>query len=309
MADQAAINAYWQQQYAAQHPPDSSGLTGVSAAAAQYPAFAALMAIPEVATLLNEASNGGWTNDQFTLHLMETNWWKTKSDTERVWEATKLSDPAKAAQEKQQMFQRVATESQLLGVALDTNQLNFITEGAIAGGWSADVLKSAIAGNAQFNKEQPGQIAATQTSLDGIAAQYGIPISPHTTFSWAQKISQGTADQASFQEYAKNQAKISHPYWEKQLDQGVTVRQLADPYIQAASRLLEVSPDSIDLSDHKWSNAFVSTDKAGAQQPISQLAWQQKLMQDPTYGWDRTGNAREAAFQVSNGIRSSFGAI
>lgn len=303
--------AYLQGVYNAAHPTnpiDSSGLTGVSAAAAAYPAFASLMAIPEVAEMLNQAAREGWTSDQFTVHLMTTNWWKTKSDTERVWEATKLSDPAKAAQEKQQMFQRVATESQLLGVALDTNQLNFITEGAIAGGWDANVLKSAIAGNAQANKERPGQIAATQTALNGIAEQYGIPISPQTTFSWAQHITQGTADQASFQEYAKQQAKISHPYWEKQLDQGITVRQLADPYIQQAAKLLEISPDSIDLSSHQWSNAFAQPDKAGAVKPMAMLDWQTHLMTNPTYGYDRTDNARQAAFGMVDQLSKTMGA-
>lgn len=285
---------------------DASGLTGVSAAAAQYPAFASLMAIPEVAQLLNQASAEGWSNDQFTLHLMATHWWKSKSDTERVWEATKLSDPAKAAQQKQQMFTQVSTEAQLLGVNLDTNQLNFIAEGAIAGGWTPAILKQAIAGNAQYNKDRPGQITATQTSLNGIAGAYGIPISPHTTFDWAKRIAQGTADQAGFTEYAKQQAKASHPYWGAQIDQGLTVRQLADPYIQQASKMLELSPDQIDLTDPKW--RFTAQDTTGKVAPMSQLDWQRTLMSDPSYGWDKTQNAKDTAYHIVDQLRQTFGA-
>lgn len=302
----AAARAYWQQVYNQQHPPDTSGLTGVSAAAAQYPAFAALTAIPEVANLLNQASLEGWSNDQLTVHLMATNWWKSKSDTERVWEATKLSDPAKAAQTKSQMAQQVNDEAGKLGVNLDPNQVMFIAEGAVGQGWNASQLQQAIAGNAQINKDRPGQIQSTQTQFATVAAQYGIPISPHTTFDWAKRVAEGTADPSGFTEYARQQAKISHPYWSTQLDQGLTVRQLADPYLQQAARLLEISPDTVNLSDPKWN--FTTSDAKGTQVPMNQLDWSKKLMTDPAYGWDKTGNAKDAAFQIQAQLREAFGA-
>ena len=313
MADDPG-QAYLRSVYNQAHPNaqiDASGLTGVSAAAAKYPAFASLMSIPEIADLLSQAADpntGGWTQEQFALHLYTTNWWKSHSETEREWIKTQLIDPAKAAQMTRDTFQQVATESKLLGVSLDTNQLNLIAQGAISGGWSSQQIQSAIAGNAQQNQDRPGQIAATQTNLQGIAAQYGLPMSPHTTFSWAQQIAQGKADQAGFTEYAKQQAKISHPYWERQLDQGITVRQLADPYIQQAAKLLEISPDSIDLSSHQWSNAFAQPNKAGEVKPMAMLDWQTHLMTQPAYGYDRTDNARQAAFGMVDQLGKVMGA-
>lgn len=287
---------------------DSSGLTGVNAAAAQYPAFAALMNIPEVADLLNQAAKEGWSNDQMTLHLMTTHWWKSKSDTERIWEATKLSDPAKAGQQKQQMNQQVASMASLLGVSLDLHQIDFISEGAIAGGWSADILKSAIAGNAQFSKDNPGSISSTQTTLQGIAASYGVPISDQTTFDWAKKVAMGQSDPASFKEWAKNQAKLEFPTWAKQLDEGVTVRQLADPYIQDASQLLEISPDQIDLTDAKWQKALHQKDAQGQNVgPMSRTDWKRTIMEDPTYGYQQTDNAKQAAFSMVDMLKKTFG--
>lgn len=287
---------------------DTSGLTGISAAAAQYPAFAPFMGIPDVAALLNQAATEGWTQDQFALHLAATNWWKTTSDTGREWQAQKLYDPAKAGQLKAQKIAEVTAEAGKLGVHLDANQVQFIAEGALGGGWTAQQLQTAIAGNAQAAKDQPGQIAATQTQLNSVAASYGVPVSPHTTFDWAKKIAMGNADATGFGEYAKQQAKIAHPYWEAQLDQGLTVRQLADPYIQQASKLLEVDPSTIDLSDHKWANAFTAADKQGQRQPMSQLDWSKKLMTDASYGWDKTMNARQAALQIQSSLRDAFGA-
>jgi hypothetical protein len=289
-------------------PMDTSGLTGVSADAAAYPAFAPLMGIPEVADLLHQASTGGWSNDQLSLHLYETNWWKSQSDTERQWQAMKLVDPAKAAQQKQQQYNTVATEAQLMGVPLSPTQVDFIAEGSIAGGWDANTLKTAIAGNAQQSRDRAGTITATQTQLHGIAASYGVPISDHTAFQWAQNISEGKTDQNGFTEYAKQQAIASHPYWQKQLTDGMTVQQLADPYVQTASKLLERAPSSIDLSDPKWSSSFVQTAKDGSKAPMGMDQWQTKLMSTPQYGWDQTANARDAAFQVSDQIRQSFGA-
>lgn len=290
----------------------TAGLSAVQNAAAQYPAFAGFLGIPEVANLLAQTADpntGGWSQDQFALRLAATQWWRSNSDTQREWQARKLYDPAKAAQQKAQMISQVTSEAGKLGVTLDGNQIQFIAEGAIGEGWDAPTLQRAIAGNAQAAKDQPGQIAATQTQLNSVAASYGVPVSPHTTFDWAKKIAMGNADANGFGEYAKQQAKIAHPYWEAQLDQGLTVRQLADPYIQQASKLLEIAPDQIDLTNHKWSNAFVTQNKQGQAQPMSQLDWSKKLMSDASYGWDKTANAHQAALQIQDSLRQQFGAV
>lgn len=273
--------------------------------AAMYPGFGDLLnSNPEIASLLEEAAAGNWTPQELQAKLVGTQWWKSRSGSERQWEYTKLVDPAQATQQKNQTSLSILQSAAVQGVHLTLQQAAFLAEAAIGQGWDATRLQQEVAKLAQPGAG--GTIGAQQTALRGLAADYGLNLSDAATFKWARDIADGFADEKGFTEYAKNQAIAMHPYWEKELSGGATVRQLADPYIQQASQLLEVNPDTIDLSNHKWD--FTARNKAGEQQPMSQTAWAQKLMTDPTYGWSRTQNAQQAAYGLVDSIRQSFGA-
>lgn len=272
-----------------------------------YPSFAALAAIPEVSALLTEGASNQWTQDQFLGHLMGTNWWKTNSDTQRKWQALELGDPAEANRQRFQKDLDIVEQAGTLGVTLSHEQIAALGNDAMAQGWDDNTLRLNMLGYAQPGKNvQPGLLEDTQTQLRNIAAAQGLNASDSMTWDWSKKINTGMADQKGFSQWAQQQAATDHPYWEKQINQGITVRQLADPYIQQASQLLEVSPDSINLGDtKKWD--FTQTDKQGQATPMSQQAWANKIMSDPQYGWDRTENAKQSAFQVTDQLRQTFG--
>lgn len=278
--------------------------------AQQYPAFAPLLKIPEIAQLLQEAATASppWSLDQLGLKLMGTHWWKSTSKPARDWTYLKLVDPAEATRQSNANALAILEQAQTLGVPITLAQAADLADKSLANQWDANTLTYHVAQLAQQGKDRAGTITATQTTLRGVAADYGINVSDATTFNWAKNIAAGNADQKGFAEYAKNQALANHPYWEKQLNQGMTVRQLADPYLQTASHLLEISPDSIDLTKPKW-NVAQPAAKGQDPKPMSQLEWSQHLMNDPQYGWDHTQNAKDSAFQVVDQLRQSFGAM
>ncbi len=272
----------------------------------QFPAFAPLASIPEIANLLNEGSAQNWTADQFVGHLMGTEWWRSTSKTQRDWTGMQLGDPMEAQRQSGDQALKILQMAAVEGIPLSLSQAHYLSVASISGGWDATKLQYEIGSFAQEGKDNPGTLGATQTSLQGIAASQGIAVSDHTAFDWAQKIAMGTADQKGFEEYAKQQAITSHPYWENQLNQGLTVRQLADPYIQRAAQTLEISPDAISLTDPKYD--FTKQDAKGQKTPMSQSDWQTHLMTDPRYGWQSTDNAKQAAYQMVDQLQKSFGA-
>lgn len=275
--------------------------------ALQYPAFAPLLKIPEIAQLLEEAATNNWSGDQLTLKLRATHWWQSTSDTQREWQYRKLTDPATATRQSNQMALSILERASMLGVPITLGQAADLADKSMGLSWDDNELTRQVANLAQLGKDHAGSITATQTTLAGIAGDYGVNVSDNTLFHWAKNIASGTADQKGFAEYAKNQALVSHPYWEHQLNQGMTVRQLADPYLQTAGRLLEINPESITLSNPRW-NIAKPAEKGQDPKPMSQLEWSQKLMTDAVYGWDKTQNAKDAAFQVVDELRKNFGA-
>ena len=269
---------------------------------AQYPAFAEIMQVPEIADLLNQP---GITANNFIAQLLGTTWWKTTSKTERDWLGLQWGDPAEATRQSNNAALTILEQASQMGINMSLAQAHDLAVQSISQGWDNNILSYHIAQIATMGGTHPGTLEATQSTLRGIAASQGVNISDQTAFDWSKNIAAGTATQQGFEDYAKNQAIMSHPYWEKQLNEGVTVRQLADPYVQRAAQTLEISPDSVDLSDPKWD--FTQRDAKGQQTLMSQSAWQTKIMTDPAYQWQQTDNAKQAGYNIVDQLTKTFG--
>lgn len=270
---------------------------------AQYPAFAEIMQVPEIAALLNQP---GITSTNFIAQLIGTNWWKTTSKTERDWMGLQWGDPAEATRQSNNAALMILQQASSMGINMSLSQAHDLAVQSISQGWDNNILSYHIAQTATQQGTHPGTLQATQTQLGGLAMNQGVNISDQTLFDWSKNIASGTATQQGFEEYAKDVAVMTHPYWQKQLDEGMTVRQLADPYVQRAAQTLEISPDSVDLSDPKWN--FANTDQKGNKTLMSQSDWQTRLMNDPKYNWQQTDNAKQAAYSMVDQLQKSFGA-
>lgn len=277
-----------------------------------YPAFVPLMGIPDIATLILKASAPGaqWTPQKLQAEIQGTDWWKNTSQPARNWQVLQLTQPGEASRQSAQMAVQVHQLAATEGVVLTPQDLGELVQSAQSNQWNAAQIQQAVAGHATLKQDKAGTIEQTTMGLQSTASQYGIPVSPHTAFQWAQKIAAGTATADSFTAYAKDQAKALYPTLAQHLDQGMTVRQLADPYLQIAGQVLGVDPNSLELSSQKWSAALQGKGPDGKiVGPMSQDAWTQKLMSDPQYGYDHTENARAAATNIVQQLGTAFGVI
>lgn len=269
---------------------------------------------PEIQAIFNDAANAAatgnpWDTSVFQGKLVSTDWWKSTPESARTYQWTSIIDPAQATQQANQAAFQVLEEAKALGRPITLAQAADIGHQMILNNWNQQQLQNYMATTPLHQGQQwgPGNVETEMANVRKTAGDYGINVSGPTAQTWAQRIAGGNTDQAAFEDYARTQAKLNHPYWEKQLDQGFTVRQLADPYIQQASNLLEVNPDQINLANTaKWD--FATTQKDGTRVPMSQSQWQQQLMTDPKYGWDATNNAKQDAYNVVDQLRQSFGA-
>jgi len=266
---------------------------------------------PEVQGIFHDAaqaaaSGSAWTADQFQSRLVGTQWWQHTSDTARQYTWTKIIDPAAAQQQWNQTAFKVMQQFQQLGITgKSLAQAGHLADQAIMGGWSDAQLQWAIA-NQPGAGYGPGAVNTAMAQVHKTAQDYGITISNQAAQHWGVQIAGGMKDTNAFEDYARYQAMLNHPYWARQLETGSTTRQLADPWIQQAAQTLEISPDSIDITNPKWQ--FTTKDAHGNATPMSVAQWHVHLMQDPQYGWDHTQNAKDAAFGIVDQIQTAFGA-
>jgi hypothetical protein len=106
------------------------------------------------------------------------------------------------------------------------------------------------------------------------------------------------------------QAKSLFPGLTSALDQGVTVRQYAEPYLQIAQQELGTNINAISLTDPKWNAAVNQIDpKTGQRVSMNLSDWTSKIRSDSQYGYDTTEQARTRAAQLSTQLTNMMGAI
>jgi uncharacterized FlaG/YvyC family protein len=147
----------------------------------------------------------------------------------------------------------------------------------------------------------------------GVAAQYLPPRTggPNTGdyFANASKaIQDGTTTLEEQQNYIKQQAINMYAPYSARIAEGMSVRALASPYLNAAANLMETDPSTIDLGSMSGLGANITKAMQGDGKtsiPLDQYITQVK--QDPA--WLKTGNARNSLMDTATSLLQSFGMV
>lgn len=266
--------------------------------------------IPEVMRIIERDMTVGLSDAQFQAELEKTTWWRTTTASARAWEEDKARDPATVQTRVDNQLAALRDTSLRLGLRLRDDVLAKLAEDSLKFGWSNNVIQNAIGSEALksaggVSDLRRGYIGQT---LRATAGSYGVPLSDVTFNEWVGKIATGQENEASFQAYALDLAKNLYPSLAASLDKGISFRAITDPYRQAASRILEVNPETIDFADPKWAQAFTARDDKGQQMMMTYGEWNDYLRTNPTFGYEYTDGAKERAFTVANRLAELFGA-
>lgn len=273
----------------------------------RYGAYMWLLDDKEVGSLVREAIAGGISFAEFQSRLQQTNWWRTRSESQRKWDATYATDPAEAARLLNQRRSDIQRAASTYGVNLSLERASAIAFTSLRLGWRDDEWQRSILGEARYQRRQGGQLGSTQMDVEQIAASYGVNAPDQRTFNFARDVLSGKQTMDGVKADYANQAKILFPGYREQLEAGATVRDIARPYLDQASRLLEIDPDNIDLTDPRFQRPLQGSGDKGKSQAMSMADWTDLLINDKRYGWESTKNARDLATQFADRIGSMFG--
>jgi hypothetical protein len=166
-----------------------------------------------------------------------------------------------------------------------------------------------IALEAQDPMAAAQKIAETKDSIKKLNQAYMIDMSDDAMNMYARQVASGGSDAAQFQKETVERAKGKFPALAGALDQGLTVKQIADPYVQLAAKELEIPDTAVDLADPKWSRALQGFDEGGKPRTMTLYEWQRTIRTDAAYGYDRTSSARDQAAQIGESIARTFGKV
>jgi len=266
---------------------------------------------PELKTLFNQAVTEGWTPANFTAQFMNTNWYKNHSDVWRAAYATEKTDPASWNHEMDLARNQINNTAVATGIKLTADDVDSLARTSLylsAGSSSridTGLLKQHIVNTGAIT--MGGEALTTIDDLKAHGANMGVPHGDEWYVGAAQNILSGDGTIQAWKKKLTDVAKSKYAAFADQLDSGMTVKQVASPYINSMANILEIPSGSIDLSDSTINKALtnLSVDSKPALQPLWQF--ETSLRKDPR--WASTKNARDAADSATRSILSDFGLV
>jgi hypothetical protein len=269
-----------------------------------------LNANPELKTKFQQMVSEGWSKDMFQAKLRETQWWKRHSDKERQYLTQMFTDPASAKQSLSQAGVTVRQLANQLGIketSFTKKKMSEASYNMVAKGWNESQLRYFLGQYVYFDGgDMEGQGADVQNDLRSYAYSMGVKMSDKWYADVTRQVLRGTATASDQKNVMLRQAKASFPQYSKQLDAGQTVADIAQPYMQSMSQILELPQGSINLYDSTVKKALQYKNPVTLQTQAKPL-WQfeNDLRGDPR--WRKTKNAQDSLMQVGHQVLSDFG--
>lgn len=285
---------------------------------AQY-GFVAMLAaaIPEVGQVMQQAVNEKWTAQRFQMAIAATNWWRTTPPLTREWVTRQYADPAGAARELQTGADQVGMMAGKYGFDLrDQDRMKQLWLNAKLAGYDDRMTELYVFNDLQTFRpgtaQSGGELGLRQLAAKRIASDYGYSsptldqevINDMTrSITMNQDQSQGMA---AWQQKMMQNAMARYTPFADRISGGQTVRDVAQPYVDAMAQTLELNPQDIDLSDNHIQR-WLQGQSTNGQPPTATSVWQaqQELRSDPR--WQYTRNAWNAVSTVANTVGKAFG--
>jgi hypothetical protein len=123
-----------------------------------------------------------------------------------------------------------------------------------------------------------------------------------------QSILTGGITREDFQRQQREIAKKRYPHLADLIDQGVSLESLAGNFKNTAAELLEVDPNTLDMSAADYEVA-INFGEEGKKRVMSTGEWDRLLRTDSKYGWEKTNNAKQEARGLAANLVQAFGRI
>ena len=283
---------------------------------------------PSLKTLIGQATAGNWTQDKFQASLQATPWYQKHNASQREWTQLQTQDPASATNVTRSIYADMGEIAGALGANLNPGLASQIASGVLAnsynnGSYDKTLLQRAVAAQVRMDQygHYKGAAGQFEDSIRQMSSDYGMPIDKGALQSWVQgglqqaggDASKLSAYQENVKHYLQQQAKLTFPGLSQQIDSGLTVAQIASPYVSSFAKILEQPIDSSTqaaqyLQDPTVKKALqYQTPGTPQGDPSVMPMWQfeQSLKQDPR--WMKTNNARDELGSAAYHILGDFG--
>lgn len=277
--------------------PGANAKLNIDELASQYGYSAAFFnSDGELKALITQAVKEQWSSDKFKAKLLATNWYRNHNATWRSWTELSSRDPQEANRQMDLRQTEITQMASQMGMDLPWGRLHQMAWDSLAGGWDNRLLQQAVASEFHYTPGGTGGQAATiETQMRGLANDYGVTVSDSEMGNYIGGVLSGKFTQDNYSDYIRDLARSKYAGMKGYIDMGLTVKQVAAPYVQSYAQLLEQNGDAVTLNDPLLQKALQGTPDPKTGLPVMQSLYQfeQSVRQDKR--WLGTKNARDQA--------------
>lgn len=270
-------------------------------------AYSFLQHNPDLKGLFNQAVAGNWTADKFTAELQGTNWYKENSDTARQSLMEQSTDPSTYNAKLTAMTTQIQQMAGQMGAVIPASKLGGIAKTAIMTNLDEGGLENLLGGYVKFqnNGTLGGAAGAFQSQITQYASQMGVGVTDQSVKNQAQLIARGLMTSDDAMENIRQSAISAYPAYADQINGGSTIQDIAQPYTQVASTVLEQPDTSYTVNSPIIQSALNKMNQQGQPTGMSLTDFEQSLKASPQ--WLGTQNAQDSLMAVGHSVLQNLG--
>lgn len=265
--------------------------------------------VPELKRLLGQAVANQWDADLFTAKLKNTKWWKVTSDSNRKAQALAKSDPATY---KATLSAHRAAVDQLatkMGAILSNGTKDKLAKNILHYGWEDAQIQNFLGKYIEFNDKHVlgGLAGQAYQQLKTQAYDNGVSMSDQNLKNAAAYVVQGVSTMEEQVQNIRGLAMGAYPAFADQIEAGQSMKDIAQPYIQAYAETLEVPDTDVDMYNSKIRTALNRAGSNGQPEPMSLTDFTNMLRSTPD--WRKTTGAQESVMGTGRQVLRDMGLI
>jgi hypothetical protein len=271
--------------------------------------FAGFLYHPEIGQILLKATKQKYSPDKLRSELMATQWWKVTTASMMEFDAQTAISEVTQNVKIDQRANEVRELAAALGGTLTETQLREIARNSLRLGMDARQIGFAVGGEILKSAGPTGlQMGIIGRELRSTTERFGVGLSDYTLNTWAGEIAVGQYTVEDFNNYIRQQAISLFPTLQRDIERGLDVRTIAEPYAQQAARILGINPNQVDFTDPKWNIALNFSDQQG-RRSMSLDEWGRYIRSNDQYGYQYTDDAHNKAYAATSTIARAFGRL
>jgi hypothetical protein len=269
---------------------------------------------PEVWKKFEQAVKENWTPGKFLAELRETKFYRNHSDSYIAGMNEKALHPEEWKLRVEKQAASLGDIAANMGAQVPKKVLSQLASDIILYGWSGDQVQNKLAAYVKVigdTGHYGGDAGINEGKLRDMAWSYGQKMSEKTLNSWVVNMARGSATLNDFKAEMQKMAEVKYPAYVEQIRKGLTVRDIAEPYVQEMAATLELNPENIDLFDKHIQRALTSknpiadTTEKGGKSEFNMYDFGRQLRMDDR--WKRTKQAQDQTMAMTRKIFQDWG--